>query len=484
MYMHKKTLNLSSFVPNRFLIGLVTLAIALFTLQAPAQANDAVTAARAELAATMEALATAKNNLATAEKELASAKSTAARIDQELRTAQAALDQVQAEMDALNEQIAKDQATLDEIVRTSYKMGVSKEWLIVDIIISSDSDENITSKLELLNTVLDSSNDVLGLLIAAKAELEIKVAAAEELQAEIKVKSDQAKELVAELAVKAQKAKDEADRVQALANEKESVLRKLVFAGLPTSGTILGADISLWQHPGGAPINFIKMYDGGIRFLYIKGSSGGDAPNATAMRWATEDFPKAREAGLLTGIYHAALIAGGSSPDSAAAQGAAQANRAISNMNALGGYKPGVLPIALDIEGFSVNPTSAWPSTSALAAAVTAFTAAFASTVISQTGRAPVIYSNLTFLRDYLKDPNFKNYPLWVANYTTGSNPGALSNGTCVVTVWTSAGCSLDWMFWQYTDKGPASNFGIASGGLDLNQLGRSINELLALANY
>jgi GH25 family lysozyme M1 (1,4-beta-N-acetylmuramidase) len=102
------------------------------------------------------------------------------------------------------------------------------------------------------------------------------------------------------------------------------------------------------------------------------------------------DFPKAREAGILTGIYHVALISSGSTVDSAYAQGVAQANRAVSNMNALGGYKPGVLPIALDVEGFSLAGGASTPS-----AVVTAFTNGFVSTAKAQTGRSPVIYSNL-----------------------------------------------------------------------------------------
>lgn len=477
--MHKISLKQRSFVPVKLIVVTIALILSVLVHPAPVQANDAVNAARAELAATMKSLETAKANLAKAEKELASAKSTAAKIDQELKAAQSSLAQVQAEMDALNAQIDRDQAKLDEIVRTAYKMGISKEWLMVDVIISSDSDENITSKLQLLNSVLDSSNEVLGLLIKAKADLQVKVEAALQLEAEIKVKSEEARKLVIELAAKTQKAQEETNRVQALANEKESVLKKLVFAGLPTSGTILGADISVWQHPGNRDIDFIKMYDGGIRFLYIKGSSGGDAANATAVKWATIDFPKAREAGLLTGIYHAGLITNGSTVESASNQGAVQANRAVNNMNALGGYKPGVLPIALDIESFSLDGNLGTPST-----VVTAYVNSFISTVKSRTGRNPVIYSNLSFIGTYLKDPNFKNYPLWVANYSGGTNPGALKNGTCITTPWTSAGCSLDWMFWQYTDQGPATNYGIYSGGLDLNRLGKSINELLALANY
>lgn len=477
--MHNSHRILTRFVPKKTLIALISVSLTFFAIPTPASANDAITNARAELAATMKSLETAKTNLAKAEKELASAKSTAAKIDKELKAAEAALAQVQAEMDVLNAQIAEDQAQLDEIVRTSYQMGVSREWLIVDVIISSDSDENITSKLELLNLVLDSSNDVLAVLLEKKAELDLKVQEAEKIKADIQVKSEEAKKLVVELAQKTKLAQDEANRVQALANEKEAVLRKLVFAGLPTSGTILGSDISYVQHPGGAPIDFVRMYDAGVRFLYIKGSSGGDRPNAQALRWASQDLPAAREAGILTGIYHVALIAAGSSPESAAAQGVAQANRAVSNMNAIGGFKPGVLPIALDVEGFSLAGGPGTP-----ASVVTAFTVAFANTAKALTGRNTVIYSNLSFLKQYLNDPALKNYPLWVANLTSGPNPGALTNGTCLPTVWTGPGCSLDWMFWQYTHSAPAANYGVARGLLDLNRLGKSVNELLALAGY
>lgn len=480
--MRAKVSGFKVFALKKWLILALSVALLGLSIQSPAQASDAVTNARAELAATMKSLETAKTNLTKAQQEQAAATAASVKIEKELKVAQSDLAKVQAEMDALNVEIDTNQAKLDEIVRTAYKMGISKEWLMVDIVISTDSDQNIMRKLETLNLVLDSSSDVLGVLITAKAELAIKVQDAQTLAAEIQVKSEEAKKLVADLAKKTQTAKDEANRVQALANEKEAVLRKLVFAGLPTSGTIIGADISNWQHPGNKNIDFIKMYDAGVRFLFIKGSSGGDAANALAIKWSTIDFPKAREAGLLVGIYHAAFITPGSSVESAANQGVAQANRAVANMNALGGYKPGVLPIVLDVEGFTIAGWSPLPSS----AVVTAFTTAFANTVTAQIGKKPIIYSNASFLQTYLKDPAFKSYPLWVANYGSNSNPGMSNNGTvCYTNPWTTnPGCVLDWTFWQYTSTANGPTYGIASGALDLNRLGKSINTLLSLASY
>lgn len=176
-------------------------------------------------------------------------------------------------------------------------MGVSKEWLVIDVILSSDSQSNITTKLQSLNFALDNAGQVLVTLLEEKEKLDLKVQASVEIAQDIKVTSDKAKDLVVELAVKTKAAKDNVAKVQALANEKEAVIRRLVLAGLPNSGTILGADISYVQHPGNRDINFVQMYDAGIRFLY-KGSSGGEAPNAQAIRWAGVDFPKAREANL------------------------------------------------------------------------------------------------------------------------------------------------------------------------------------------
>ncbi len=93
--MHKTNRKLFSFVSKKALITFLISILAVFAIEPPAQA-DAISDARAELAATMSALDTAKKTLAAAEKELASAKSLAAKIDKELKSAQAAYDQVKA----------------------------------------------------------------------------------------------------------------------------------------------------------------------------------------------------------------------------------------------------------------------------------------------------------------------------------------------------------------------------------------------------
>ena len=43
-------------------------------------------------------------------------------------------------------------------------------------------------------------------------------------------------------------------------------------------GRIHGADISRWQHPNDKAIDFVKMYDAGVRFVFIKASAIISAP--------------------------------------------------------------------------------------------------------------------------------------------------------------------------------------------------------------
>ncbi|MEN9292886.1 MAG: hypothetical protein RL288_682, partial [Actinomycetota bacterium] len=50
-------------------------------------------------------------------------------------------------------------------------------------------------------------------------------------------------------------------------------------------GRIHGTDVSRWQHPGDKPIDFVKMYDAGIRFVIIKASDTRDEADALALKY-------------------------------------------------------------------------------------------------------------------------------------------------------------------------------------------------------
>lgn len=253
-----------------------------------------------------------------------------------------------------------------------------------------------------------------------------------------------------------------------------------LIEALGPGARILGADISRWQHPGNAPINFVQMYNSGVRFIFVKASDGlptnlRDA-HPVAVRWSNEDVPAARAAGLLVGIYHFAWVPN-ITDDALNAEAVRQAELAIERLNALGGYRPGMMPLVLDMESSGVS-RGVKPNQ------VLQFSRTWLNHVEARTGRTPIIYSNTAFLRTHLSDPSLSRFPLWVANVADTANPGATRARGCIPTVWTRGGCDLDWQFWQYTWTAPARNFGIARGNLDLNVFRGDANQLLRLAGF
>ena len=93
------------------------------------------------------------------------------------------------------------------------------------------------------------------------------------------------------------KAAEEAEKIKKIVATQEAILKRLVLAGLArNSGNfsarvgpgdrILGSDISRWQHGGNAQINFVKMYDAGMRFIFIKGTDSHPEGAAPAKYWS------------------------------------------------------------------------------------------------------------------------------------------------------------------------------------------------------
>jgi lysozyme len=61
-----------------------------------------------------------------------------------------------------------------------------------------------------------------------------------------------------------------------------------------------GIDISTWQHPGGAAIDFFQVAEAGFGFVIVKATQGDWYVNP----WLERDLDDARAAGLLVGAYH------------------------------------------------------------------------------------------------------------------------------------------------------------------------------------
>lgn len=469
-----------------FLIVVFTHSTTASALTIPRDAE--IDNARAEIAQTKKELAVAQDVLKKTTEELNNAVAEDKRIRAELEEAQRQRDKIIAEITALIAEIARVQAQIDDLVRATFIDGTQQELYLVEAILSSADSNEALATFASLQALLNNSSKIIKELNDDKAALEVKEKELEVREAEISEKKAISAEIVIELTKVRARAAEEAEKIKKIVAAQEVILKRLVLAGLARNrgnvsarvgpgDRILGSDISRWQHAGNAPINFVKMYDAGVRFLFIKGTDSNVLGAAAAKYWSSIDFPAAREAGLLTGIYHAALIPRGISADAAFAAGQQQADLPIDHLNSLGGLVPGVLPIVLDVESFS-RPSGT------SAAVVTNFSLGFTARVKERTGKNPIIYSNLNFIRSYLQSPALTSNYLWVANYSQTSNPASTPSGGCSRTLWSSSACDLNWTFWQYTDRANGPAYGIPRGGLDLNVFAFSSNELLAMAGY
>ncbi len=64
--------------------------------------------------------------------------------------------------------------------------------------------------------------------------------------------------------------------------------------------TVLGVDVSAWQHQGGATIPWTQWYGGGFRVAYVQATQGTGVQNP----YFAQDAQDARAAGFLVGAYH------------------------------------------------------------------------------------------------------------------------------------------------------------------------------------
>lgn len=240
-------------------------------------------------------------------------------------------------------------------------------------------------------------------------------------------------------------------------------------------GRIHGMDISRWQHPSNATIDFVKMYNAGIRFVMIKSSDTRDAADAQALKYLVMDHNAAQSAGIYTGFYYYATLPDTTDTATIIQDAQAQAQKAIWRLASLGGYTNRDLSYALDLENNCVRVASSGKcSKYAARSAVTLWANTWLSSVEAKTGRAPIIYSYPQFLENAMtRSPDLLQYPLWIAHYSLNpfdplSQPGQKTAG-CFVHSWTTSNCSSLWMVWQYTSCGIAKKYGVPGTRVDLD---------------
>jgi GH25 family lysozyme M1 (1,4-beta-N-acetylmuramidase) len=243
---------------------------------------------------------------------------------------------------------------------------------------------------------------------------------------------------------------------------------------LGPGGRIHGADISRWQHPNDAPIEFTKMHAAGMRFVMIKASDTRDDADALSLKYVIMDRSAAQAAGLYTGFYHYAVLPNVKTNEQVIIDAQTQAQKVVWRIGALGGFNERDLPYALDLENNCVSASGKTCTRYLPKAQITLWAKTFLKIVKEKTGRTPIIYSYPSFLEGAMvRDDELRQYPLWLAQYAIDpadpiAQPG-LKEGGCYVHSWTTANCSSQWIIWQYSSCGIAPKYGVPGSRLDLN---------------
>jgi GH25 family lysozyme M1 (1,4-beta-N-acetylmuramidase) len=221
-----------------------------------------------------------------------------------------------------------------------------------------------------------------------------------------------------------------------------AVITAVVLLAGAASAEVTGPDVSRWQHPSGAGIDWSAVRGSGHDFTFIKATEGASYTNA----YFSADWSAAGRAGLYRGAYHFARPSTGSA--------AAQARYFAATIGDQS--RPQTLPPTLDLEeSGGLSP-----------AALVSWTRTFLTTVQQLTGRTPIIYTYPYFWRTAMGGTTaFTTYPLWIASYS--SAPPTLG--------WPK------WTFWQYTASGTVRGVP-GTGAVDVNRFNGSMADLAALA--
>jgi len=253
-------------------------------------------------------------------------------------------------------------------------------------------------------------------------------------------------------------------------------------------GRIHGADISRWQHPNDKQIDFVKMYEAGMRFVFIKASDTRESADQLSVKYAAMDHHAAQAAGIYTGFYHYAVLPDVTDAEDIKKDALAQAQKVIWRLASMGGYSDKDLPYALDLENKCVRYSSSGACQKyATRSAVTLWATTFLASVKEKTGRAPILYSYAAFLESSMtRTPELSQYPLWLAQYAIDPanpiNQPGIKTGGCYVHSWTGANCDSQWTVWQYSSCGIAPKYGVPGNRLDLNVFRGTPSSFLDLA--
>lgn len=171
------------------------------------------------------------------------------------------------------------------------------------------------------------------------------------------------------------------------------------------AGEALGVDVSSFNHPGGAPINWVQVAAAGYKFAFIKATEGSYYENP----YYASDAAAARAAGLFTAAYHFAI------PNNSS--GTLQADLTV---DAAGDPASGgtTLPLILDAEYDPYVSSDGTNECYGLSpAAMVGWIGAFNAEVARRTGQPPAIYTTSDWWKTCTGNSGaFGADPLWIAS--------------------------------------------------------------------
>ena len=180
---------------------------------------------------------------------------------------------------------------------------------------------------------------------------------------------------------------------------------------IPVNYGIHGIDVSKYQQLIDWPsVREMKVNNIQLGFVFIKATEGLGNEDALFQR----NWRRAKDAGMIRGAYHFFL---------ATKSGKEQAENFINSVD----LASGDLPPVLDVEQTYGVPADKLRER----------LEDWIATIQTYYGVQPIIYTNVEFYKQYLKD-DFDKYPLWVAHYLQKERPRIYR----------------DWNFWQHNEAG------------------------------
>lgn len=208
---------------------------------------------------------------------------------------------------------------------------------------------------------------------------------------------------------------------------------------------ITGIDVS--HHKG--KVDWSLVRDEGHNFMFAKSTEGVGFDDDLC----GQNVKAAKQAGLITGVYHFATVPPGNVYEDAKLEvdwALKYYRKRIDNID---------LPMVLDIERTDGRK----------AKDVLAFTLAWVDEWRRRTGHLPIVYTGPNFWRySLMKTSKLRQCTLWMASYSSAPEPKKTIAG------W-------PWTFWQHTGKGRCAGVGGGKKNVDLNRFAGTLQDLIKL---